>query len=110
MSTTFKKQIAGVHSQRIEGICKSSGDTSDGLKGSEIGHLLRECGMADPTPDMTKWQRLYNAFAEDQNRSQIGTHIMQFIVKAMNPARYTTEPVLFRTRLDRLNSVLAFTG
>jgi uncharacterized protein (TIGR02391 family) len=35
---------------------------------------------------------------------------MQFIVKAMNPARYTTDPVLFRTRLDRLNSVLAFTG
>ncbi len=33
-----------------------------------------------------------------------------FIVRALNPARYTTEPVLFRTRLDRLNSVLAFTG
>jgi uncharacterized protein (TIGR02391 family) len=51
-----------------------------------------------------------NAFVDDQNRSQIGTHIMQFIVKAMNPARYTTEPVSFRTRLDRLNSVLAFAG
>lgn len=35
---------------------------------------------------------------------------MQFIVKAMSPARYTTELVVFRTRLDRLNSVLAFSG
>ena len=50
-----------------------------------------------------EWRRLYNAFAEDQNRSQIGTHIMQVVVKAMNPARYTTDPVLLRTRLDRLN-------
>jgi len=49
------------------------------------------------------WVWAYNAFAEDQNRSQIGTHIMQVVVKAMNPARYTTDPVLLRTRLDRLN-------
>ena len=107
---TTKQAIPGFTSQQIEGISKALGDTTDGLKGSEIGHLLRDCGMPDPTPAITKWQRLYNAFAEDQNRSQIGTHIMQFIVKAMSPARYTTEPVLFRTRLDRLNSVLAFTG
>lgn len=110
MTVTAKKQIPAFSSQQIEGLCKSLGDTSDGLKGSEIGHLLRECGMADPTPSLTKWQRLYNAFGEDQNQSRIGTHIMQFIVKAMNPARYTTEPVLHRTRLDRINTVLAFSG
>ena len=110
MTVTAKKQIPAFSSQQIEGLCKSLGDTSDGLKGSEIGHLLRECGMPDPTPNLTKWQRLYNAFGEDQNRSGIGTHVMQFIVKAMNPARYTTEPVLFRTRLNRINSVLAFSG
>jgi uncharacterized protein (TIGR02391 family) len=111
MSTsTAKTTIPPFSSQQLEGISKALGDTNDGLKGSEIGHLLRDCGMPDPTPAITKWQRLFNAFAEDQNRFQIGTHIMQFIVKAMNPARYTTDPVFFRTRLDRLNSVLAFTG
>lgn len=107
---TTKQAIPLFSSQQIEGISKCLGDTSDGLKGSEIGHLLRDCGMPDPTPALTKWQRLYNAFADDQNRSHVGTHIMQLIVKAMNPSRYTTEPILFRTRLDRLNSVLAFTG
>jgi uncharacterized protein (TIGR02391 family) len=107
---TAKTTIPPFSSQHLEGISKTLGDTNDGLKGSEIGHLLRECGMPDPTPAITKWQRLYNAFAEDQNRAQVGTHIMRFIVKAMDPSRYTTEPVVFRTRLDRLNSVLAFTG
>ena len=110
VTSTAKTTIPQFSSQQLEGISKALGDTTDGLKGSEIGHLRRDCGMPDPTPAITKWQRLYNAFAEDQYRSKIGTHIMQFIVKAMNPVRYTTEPVLFRTRLDRLNSVLAFSG
>ena len=109
-TSTAKTTIPPFSSQQLEGISKALGDTTGGLKGSEIGHLLRECAMPDPTPAITKWQRLFNAFAENQNCSQIGTHIMQFIVKAMNPARYTTEPVLFRTRLDRLNTVLAFAG
>src|SRR5436305_6363109 len=106
-ASTAKTTIPPFSSQQLEGISKALGDTADGLKGSEIGHLLRDSGMPDPTPAITKWPRLYNAFADDQNSCQIGMHIMQFIVKAMNPARYTTEPVLFRTRLDRLNSVLA---
>ena len=110
MTLTAKQQIPRFSPQQIEGLCKALGDTSEGLKGSEIGHLLRECGMPDPTPHLTKWQRLYNAFGDDQNRSQIGTHVMQFIVKAMNPARYTTEPVLFQARLDRINRVLSFSG
>lgn len=108
--TTAKVQIPPFSPQQVEGLCKALGDTNDGLKGSEIGHLLQVCGMPDPTPTLTKWQRLYNAFGEDQNRTRIGTHVMLFIVKAMNPARYTTEPVLFRTRLDRINTVLAFSG
>jgi uncharacterized protein (TIGR02391 family) len=109
-TSTAKTSIPAFSSQQIEGITQALGHTSDGLKGSEIGHLLRECQMPDPTPADTKWRRLFNAFAEDQNRSQIGTHIMQFIVKAMNPARYTTEPDPHRIRLNGLNSVLAFTG
>lgn len=97
-------------SQQLEGISKVLGDTTDGLEGSEIGHFLIECGMRDPTSVITKWQRLYNALVDDQDRSLIGTHIMQFIATAMNPARYRRETVLFPTRSDRLNSVLAFAG
>lgn len=71
MTVTAKKQIPPFSSQHLEGISKALGDTTDGLKGSEIVHLLRDCDMPDPAPAITKWQRLYNAFAEDQNRAQI---------------------------------------
>lgn len=48
----------------LEAIAAALADTSDGLKGWEIGHILSSLKMADPTPDMTKWKRLYNAFVE----------------------------------------------
>jgi uncharacterized protein (TIGR02391 family) len=110
MTSTSKQTIPTFSSQQLEGISKALGDRNDGLKGSEIGHLLRDCETPDPTPAITKWQGLFNAQAEDQNRSQIGTHIMQSTVKAINPARYTIEPVLFRTPLYRLNTGVAFAG
>ena len=59
---------------------------------------------------MTKWKRLYNAFVEFQNEHQVGNHVIVFIQRAMDPARYVGEPNVFRSRKDRLNSVLAFCG
>src|SRR5262249_2823754 len=97
-------------SQPAKGTSKVLGDTTDGLNGSESGHSLDECELPNPTPGITAWQHLYSAWAEDQKGSPIGTHIVQFIVKAMNAASYPAEPVLFRTRHDRLNSVLALSG
>jgi uncharacterized protein (TIGR02391 family) len=85
-------------------------DSEEGLTGSEIGHLLLECKMADPTPDMTKWKRLYNAFAKAQNKHQIGNHVIMLTNRAMNPVRYTADPQRFARRRDQLNTVLAFSG
>src|SRR5262249_53074137 len=78
--------------------------------GTEIDHLLRNCNIPNPTPDMTKWKRLYNAFVDFQNLHQVGNHVLVFIKRAMDPARYVREPGVFRSRRDRLNSVLAFCG
>ena len=86
------------------------GDTSQGLRGQEIEHLLREVGALDPSPTQTKWQRLYNAFAATQNKHDVGNHLMLFINKAMAPARYAADPELFRWRRDNLNVALAFAG
>jgi len=71
---------------------------------------LKGSRLPDPTPDQTKWKRLHNAFAEFQNSHQIGNNVLVFMVRAMDPARYTSDPGLFRYRLDRLNPVLAFSG
>lgn len=97
-------------SQQLESIARVLADTHEGLTGSEIGHLLLECGTADPTPDMTKWKRLYNAFAKAQTKHQLGNHVVMFINRAMSPVKYTADLQRFARRRDQLNTVLAFSG
>jgi len=41
----------------LEAIATALGDTSEGLTGSEIGHLLASIKMIDPAPTSTKWLR-----------------------------------------------------
>jgi hypothetical protein len=69
----------------LEAIAAALADTSEGLTGTEIGHILASLRMADPAPTMTKWRRLHNAFVERQNYSQNRRAILQFIREAMKP-------------------------
>lgn len=110
MQVTFKKRYAPFSAERLEAISKVLADTETGLTGSQIDHLLLNSNIPNPTPGITKWQRLYNAFVEFQNEHQVGNHVIVFIQRAMDPARYVGEPNVFRARKDRLNSVLAFCG
>lgn len=97
-------------SSHLEAACRVLADTGNGLTGSEIEHILREIRIADPTPAMTKWKRLFNALAQAQNEYQGGNHLVLFINKAMSPARYTSTPGIFTSRQDGLNVALAFAG
>jgi uncharacterized protein (TIGR02391 family) len=97
-------------SPQLEAVCRVLADTDNGLTGTEIEYVLRELGISDPNPSMTKWKRLFNAFAEAQNKHQVGNHLVLFINKAMSPARYTSKPDLFAWRQDGLNVALAFSG
>lgn len=103
-------KIATFDSEHLSSIAKILGDTSSGLTNNEIENLLRQCTIPDPTPDMTKWKRLYNALAEFQNARQMGNHVIVFINRAMNPVQYTSNPHLFAQRRDELNTVLSFSG
>jgi len=96
--------------EQIEQISKVLGATSMGLKGSEIGHLLKSCGISDVDPKNTKWKRLYNALVEEQNKKQYGNHIIGFIHHAMKPARYTSSEDTFQWRREHLNMALSFIG
>lgn len=95
---------------QLEAIAQALADTSEGLKGDEIGHLLQSLGMADPTPEMTKWKRLYNAFAERQNHAQNRRAVLEFIRRAMRPERFTRTPERFEQMRANLNRALAFAG
>jgi len=43
-------------------------DTERGLSGTQIERLLQEIEVADTSPGMTKWKRLFNALAGAQNQ------------------------------------------
>jgi uncharacterized protein (TIGR02391 family) len=95
---------------QLEAIAAALADTSEGLTGSEIGHLLATCRMSDLTPTLTKRHRLYNAFAESQNGRQDRRAILAFIRQAMKPERYVRCPDRFEPMRTNLNRALAFAG
>jgi hypothetical protein len=95
---------------QLEAIADALGDTSDGLNGSEIAHLLGSCKMKDPDPTLTKRQRLYNAFAVSQNERQDRLAIFAFIRKAMKPERFARQPERFEPMRTNLNVALSFPG
>lgn len=95
---------------QIEEIAKILGDTDEGLTGSEIGHLLRSCGIPDTNPELTKWKRLYNAFAEVHNTKGRDNDILLFVARALEPSKYTRNEEQFYQRADLLNRVLMFVG
>lgn len=94
----------------LEAIAAALADTSEGLKGSEIGHLLASLKIADPEPTITKWKRLHNAFVERQNKSHNRRAILEFIRQAMRPERYAKTPDRFESLRANVNRALAFSG
>lgn len=94
----------------LEAIAAALADTSEGLTGSELAHLLATCRMPDPTPDMTKRHRLYNAFAESQNGRKDRRAILAFIRHSMKPERYARCPERFEPMRTNLNRALSFAG
>lgn len=95
---------------QLEAIAQALGDTDAGLRGSEIEHLLTSARIGDPTPAITKWKRLYNAFAESQNHLQHRRNVLAFIRFSMKPERFVREPGRFEPLRANLNRALAFAG
>lgn len=110
MALRFKNRVPPFEPERLEAIAKVLADTSEGLTGSEIGHALAQSKIPDVDPTNTKWKRLFNAFAEFQNEHQVGNHVVVFITRTLDPARYTSDPRSFASRRDALNPILALCG
>jgi uncharacterized protein (TIGR02391 family) len=94
----------------LQAVADALGDTAHGLTGSEIRHLLSTCRMHDPSPEITKRHRLYNAFVHSQNEKQDRVPILAFIRHAMKPAQYIREVDRYEPMRMNLNRALAFAG
>jgi uncharacterized protein (TIGR02391 family) len=95
---------------QIEQIARIMGDTEDGFTGSEIGHHLAQCHMADPNSGLTKWKRLYNAFCVAVNGSGSTNIVFQFIQHCLDPAQGLNNPERYNWMRLELNKVLMFLG
>lgn len=111
MGITGERPMAKMFAQmQLQAIADALGDTSEGLTGSEIAHLLATCKMVDTDPQMTKRRRLYNAFAHTQNTKRDRVAILAFVRYAMKPEQYAREPGRYEPLRANLNRALAFAG
>jgi uncharacterized protein (TIGR02391 family) len=102
--------IPSFSEQQLQAICDVLGDTSDGLTGSEIGRLLAQCRIEDPSPGVTKRNRLFHALSKRQQQDYCANNIVHFIQIAMDPVRFIESQTQFTLLRDRLNQVLSFAG
>lgn len=105
-----RQNVRQFSQDQLQAIADALGDTSEGLTGSEISHLLASCEIADIDSANTKRHRLYNAFVNDQNTRKDRKHIIGFIRKTMKPARFAREQHRFEPMRANLNRALAFAG
>lgn len=104
------RQMPVLSSGQLQALCKILADTDSGLTGSEIAQALAQIKVADVSPTMTKWQRLYNALGERQNRDASGDRVFSFIAHAMEPVRYSGRLDDYRSVASGINGILFYHG
>lgn len=94
----------------IEMISNILGETNKGLKGPEIRRFLLQSNIEDVDPTNTKRIRLFNAFANEQNKNQCSNRILIFIQTALSPSRFVNDQQEFERFRNEVNQQLAFVG
>jgi hypothetical protein len=102
--------IPTIDDNRLRAICVVIGDTSEGLTGTQIGQLLSQCGIDDPSPGITKRDRLFDALRAKQAQEGCANSVLAFVEKALDPVRFIGNPQGFAAFRNRLNEALAFSG
>lgn len=95
---------------QIEQIARIIGNTDAGFTGSELGHLLAQCHIDDPNPELTKWKRLYNAFCATINGNSSTNVVFQVIQHCMEPTQGLNNPERYSQMRLELNKVLMLVG
>lgn len=107
----MSKRFDPIPPQILEAICRAIGNIGEGLSGTDINKYLLDCHIENPTPDITKWKRLYNALSQKQFQVKNSNDILKFIQLAVHPSRFIsfgTDRFLEVTTL--LNQPLSFVG
>ena len=101
----MSKQFPCIQPNVIETICKVVGRT---LSNPEIDKFLADSKLKNVEPIGTKWKRLYNSFAEYQNRTQNSNGILKFIQTSIHPTRFIGDKESFESTRSELNKIPSF--
>ncbi len=110
MKLQTKTEIPPFSAEHIEAVCRIIGDKTDGLTPTQIGEFFAQMKVADPTPGLAKWKRIFNALVAFQNQYKLGNAVIVFITRAMDPSLYNERALEFEDRRLALNRILAFSG
>ena len=96
----------------LEMISNIIGDTNEGVTGTEIGRFLSQARINEKEEDktITKRKRLFNAFANFQNKEKCSNNILNFISLVLSPSRYVNDKDKFDDLRMKINQQLAFVG
>lgn len=94
----------------LESICKTLGETNNGLSGTEITKYLAECNIKDLQLNSTKWKRLYDALYSKQTEDRCSNNVLAFIKYVMRPSRHIHRKEWFENIRTELNYILSFEG
>lgn len=94
-----------ISAETLESICKILGNQNTG---TEIGNYLAQVGVIDSDPGITKWKRLFNAFANYQNKYQESNKILIFIQRTLTPIRFADSNEQFEQYRRDINKRLLF--
>lgn len=94
----------------LEIISKTLGNTYQELTHKEIHRLLLQANIEDVDQTLSKWQQLFNAFANEQNKNKCSNRILNFIAHVLAPSRFVTSLDEFERLRYAINQQLAFVG
>lgn len=103
-------EYSKLESNILRSISSVIGDTLTGLTGSEISKYLRDSGIADPYPGITKRDRIFEALNQKQEQDRCSNNVFAFLKKVMHPSNYTNNEGLLDQRRHHLNIQLAYIG
>ena len=84
-----------ISSEVLENICRIIANTETGLTGTEIRQILAESMLIDTDPTLTKWKRLFNAFANYQNKNRNSNNVLTFRPSLRTCVTFTCFKIFF---------------
>ena len=97
----------------LENLANAIADIDPDITGSVIHRLLLQCNIDDVSANeqfMAKRKKLFNAFAEYQNKNQCANNIICFIQEILSPQRYVDKKEVYDKVKCEVNKQLAFEG